>query len=159
MIQWSISVSIMEITIPENVQETNSGTWQYGLVSMVVFCWRLDLIVLEIFSNLSDSMILLCGSSFGSQRPFESLAQHLTWSTLHLGFGHQWCFVAFGSWEDVGGALRRILGKARWKEMRLQSGGQSLQSLHQFWKWGKATQCHLDQIFLLKPFRHLNVGN
>lgn len=40
--------------------------------------------------------------------------------------------MAIGSWDDVGGALGRILGKARQKEMTLWPGGQSLQSLDQF---------------------------
>lgn len=72
-----VSVSLHHgITIPENVQKMNSGTWEYGLVSMVVFGSRLVLIIFENFFHLNDSMIPLCGSSFSSQRPFES-QQHL----------------------------------------------------------------------------------
>jgi len=34
------------------------GTFGQGLVGMVVMGWRLDLMILEVFSNLNDSMIL-----------------------------------------------------------------------------------------------------
>jgi len=41
------------VTIPGSVQETCScGTLGHGLVGMVVLGWQLDLMSLEIFSNL-----------------------------------------------------------------------------------------------------------
>ena len=47
------------VTIPGGVQKTcRCGTSGYGLVGMVVLGWQLDLVTLEIFSNLNDSMIL-----------------------------------------------------------------------------------------------------
>jgi len=54
------------------------GTSGYGLVSMVVLGWRLDLMILEIFSNLNDSMILT---------PDESKAS--LYSISNIGSGHQ----------------------------------------------------------------------
>ena len=47
------------VTIPGEVQETcRCGTLGYGLVGMVVLGWRLDLKILEVFSNLNNSVIL-----------------------------------------------------------------------------------------------------
>ena len=47
------------VTIPEGVQETwRCGTEGPGLVVMAVMDWWLDWMILEIFSNLNDSMIL-----------------------------------------------------------------------------------------------------
>lgn len=45
------------ITVPEGAHETTGrGTWCYGLVDKVVIGQRLDLVILEIFSNLNDSV-------------------------------------------------------------------------------------------------------
>ena len=46
------------VPIPGGVQKTcRCGTLEYGLVSMVVLGGWLDLMILEVFSNLNDSMI------------------------------------------------------------------------------------------------------
>jgi len=34
------------------------GTWRQGLAGMVGLGWRLDLMIIEVFSNLNDSVIL-----------------------------------------------------------------------------------------------------
>ena len=48
------------VTIPGGVQKAcRCGTSGYGLVSMVVLGGWLDLMILEIFSNLNNPMILL----------------------------------------------------------------------------------------------------
>jgi len=45
-------------TIPGGVQKTcRRGTPGHGLAGMVVMGWRLELMILEVFSNLSDSVI------------------------------------------------------------------------------------------------------
>ena len=45
------------VTIPGGVQNTCSrGTWGQCFRGMVVLGWRLDLMILEVFSNLNDSM-------------------------------------------------------------------------------------------------------
>lgn len=48
-----------EIFSPGRVQKMSGGSslW-YGLEGMVVFSQKLDLIILEVFSNLNDFMIL-----------------------------------------------------------------------------------------------------
>jgi len=47
------------VPIPGGVQKLcGCGTWGHGLVGMVVFGWWLDLMILEVFSSLNDSMIL-----------------------------------------------------------------------------------------------------
>ena len=47
------------VTIPGGVQKTcKYGTSGHGLAGMVVLGWWLDLMILEVFSNLNDSMIL-----------------------------------------------------------------------------------------------------
>ena len=47
------------VTIPGGVQKTcRHGTSGHGLAGMVVTGWRLNLMILEVFSNLSDSVIL-----------------------------------------------------------------------------------------------------
>jgi len=47
------------ITIPGGVQKMcRSGSSGHGWAGMVVLGWRLDLMILEVFSNLNDSMIL-----------------------------------------------------------------------------------------------------
>jgi len=50
------------VTIPGGVQKAcRCGTLGYGLAGMVVVGWWLDLMLLEFFSNLNDSMILQPG--------------------------------------------------------------------------------------------------
>jgi len=47
------------VPIPGGVQKTcRCGTSGHGLAGMGVLGWRLDVMILEIFSNLNDSMIL-----------------------------------------------------------------------------------------------------
>jgi len=42
------------VTIPGGVQKLcTSGTSGHGLADMVVLGWRLDLVILEVFSNLN----------------------------------------------------------------------------------------------------------
>ena len=51
------------VPIPGDVQKTyRCGTSGHGLEGMVVLGWWLDLMILEVFSNLNDSMIcaLVC---------------------------------------------------------------------------------------------------
>jgi len=46
------------VPISGGVQKTCSGTSGHGSADMVVLGWWLDLMILEVFSNLNDSMIL-----------------------------------------------------------------------------------------------------
>ena len=47
------------VPIPGGVQKMcRGGISGHGLAGMVVLGWRLDLMILELFSNLNDSMIL-----------------------------------------------------------------------------------------------------
>jgi len=47
------------VTMFGDVQKTcRHGTLGHGLVDKVVWGWQLDLLVLEVFSNLNGSMIL-----------------------------------------------------------------------------------------------------
>jgi len=47
------------VTIPGGVKKASSyGTSGHGLAGMVVMGWRLDLMILGVFSNLDDSKIL-----------------------------------------------------------------------------------------------------
>lgn len=47
------------VTIPGGVQETSGhDTWCYGRVDRVVIGQRLDSMILEVFSNLNDSVTL-----------------------------------------------------------------------------------------------------
>ena len=51
------------VTIPGGVQKTcRCGTSGHGLAGVVVIGWQLDLMILEVFSNLNDSMILFYDS-------------------------------------------------------------------------------------------------
>ena len=53
------------VPIPGGVQKPcGCGTWGHGLASMVVLGCRLHLMILEVFSNLSDSIILSNGCSW-----------------------------------------------------------------------------------------------
>jgi len=46
-------------TVPEGVQETwRCGTEGRGLVGLVGMCWWLDLMILMVFSNLSNYIII-----------------------------------------------------------------------------------------------------
>jgi len=48
------------VPIPGGVQKTcRCGTWGHGLVGMVVLGGSWDLVILEVCSNLNDSVILL----------------------------------------------------------------------------------------------------
>jgi len=47
------------ITIPGGVKKTcRCGTSGHGSAGMVVLGWRLEMMILEVFSNLNTSMIL-----------------------------------------------------------------------------------------------------
>jgi len=47
------------VAIPGGIQKMcRYGTSGHGLAGMVVMGWQLDLIILEVFSNLNDSMLL-----------------------------------------------------------------------------------------------------
>jgi len=49
----------MDTSVPGGVQKMcRCGTSGGGLAGMVVLGWRLDLVILEVFSNLNGSMIL-----------------------------------------------------------------------------------------------------
>lgn len=49
----------LPVSTPGSAQKiTKPSTLKYGLVSMVVFGWRLNLMILEVFSYPRDSMIL-----------------------------------------------------------------------------------------------------
>jgi len=56
---WKSGQGSGGVTIPGAVQEEGTcGTEGHGFVAMVVMGWWLDLIILEVFSNLNDSMTL-----------------------------------------------------------------------------------------------------
>ena len=47
------------VTIPGVVQKTcRYGTSGHGLADMMVLGWRLDFMILEVFSNINESVIL-----------------------------------------------------------------------------------------------------
>lgn len=57
MLEWAVQGG-GGITVPGSLQETTGhSTWCCGLVDMVLFHQRLDLKILELFSNLYDSVI------------------------------------------------------------------------------------------------------
>jgi len=46
------------VAIPGGVQKMcRCGTWGHGLAGMVVLGWWMDLLILEVFSSLNDSVI------------------------------------------------------------------------------------------------------
>ena len=51
------------VTVHGGVQKSGRyGTSGHGLADMVVLDWQLDLTILEVFSNLNDSVVLYtCG--------------------------------------------------------------------------------------------------
>lgn len=54
-----MSKVVMKFMIPGIVQETvGHGTQCSGLIDKVVFSPRLDMMILEVFANLNDPMIL-----------------------------------------------------------------------------------------------------
>ena len=59
-------------------EEGGIGTEGHGLVGMVVMCWRLDYMILVVFSSLTDSMILFSKSKL---------------SKSEVGNGEQTCFT------------------------------------------------------------------
>lgn len=57
--QQSIGTGSVQVTISERGQEVcRCGTGEHRLVGVVVMGWQLDFMIVEVFSNLNDSMIL-----------------------------------------------------------------------------------------------------
>lgn len=72
-----------EVTIPGIVQETNGrGTQCTGLIDKVVFSPRLDIMILEVFVNLNDPMIL----SYKSISEFRGFFKKSTKCTISLKY-------------------------------------------------------------------------
>ena len=93
----------------------NSGRWSHGdppghgLVDMVVLGWRLDLMILEVFSNLNDSMILLCDSMVGHTKftPRISCWRKCAAFPRSWDFWHVWYNVNVSGPSDVSFGLCR----------------------------------------------------
>ena len=65
--------------MPGGVQKVcRHGTSGYGLVGMVVLGWQLDSVILEVFSDLNDSMIKTCCSSLSGYPFWILLKEHQT---------------------------------------------------------------------------------
>jgi len=84
--------------MPEGVKKSRRcGTSGHGLAGMVVLGWRLDLMILEVFSKLNDSMILwfhlVCNIALVS-------SDQLPWLRPLPTFSH-FQPMAFGGEKDV----------------------------------------------------------
>jgi len=74
------------VTIPGGVQKTRRyGASGRGLAGMVVLGWRLDSMILEVFSKLNDSLILICVCDSAAEKGALNSRVHLTPCTPHSG--------------------------------------------------------------------------
>ena len=70
------------VTIPGDVKKTcRYGTSGHGLADMVVLGWQSDLMILEVFSNLNDSMIL-----FNERPKMNYLKEIKGWNVVYLRY-------------------------------------------------------------------------